>query len=48
MSGIAIAWPTIPGSVATFATCSSALSSIAFSRIASDAKIRPGTFIPST
>src|SRR5687768_16124456 len=48
MSGIAMAAPTIPGRVATSATCSTARSSTALLNRLSEAKTRPGTRMPST
>ncbi len=48
MSGIANEAPTIPGSVATFATCRIARSSTARAISASVPNTTPGTRIPST
>src|SRR5215471_11253065 len=47
MSGIAIAAPTTPGSVATFSSCSSEWSPPISSRISASAKIRAGTRMSS-
>src|SRR5260370_31705225 len=46
MSGMAIEAPRIPGSIATFATCSSAMSSRSDAIIFSEAKMMPSTRIP--